>query len=222
MIPVRSRERQPRYRPYKTLKAAEDLARRFGVRHVDLDGRVDIGNVVNAGLALAYSRSLPIPQEIKVRPFNEPDDVPDEAAYYLPGVATIEINSDHEAWVDVVATMKEAGDSKEISTSDARHVILHELGEYAMHRSVGDTRFNPFSEEYAADEEAFQAADLALVFDVLGDRATASHSEFVAEMVAAMQLGRARELKDNGELMQMYERFGGAEIRKYDRGLGGA
>jgi hypothetical protein len=216
---VTSRKRQPRYRQYKTLNAAEGLARRFGVREVDYGRRVDIGNVVNAGLALAFARGLPIPGAIVVRPFNEPDDVADEAAYYLPGVATVEINSDHDAWTDTAAKMQEAGENKEISTSDARHLILHELGEYAMHRSVGDLRFSPYTEEYAADERAFQSLDLALVFDLLGDRATASHSEFVAEMFAALQLNRARELKANTVLMEMYERFGGVEMRNHDRGL---
>jgi hypothetical protein len=49
------------------------------------------------------------------------------------------------------------------------------------------------------------------IADVVSDRAVVDHSEFVAEVFTALMLGRD-ELRENGLVMDAYERFGGERI----------
>jgi hypothetical protein len=93
------------------------------------------------------------------------------------------------------------------------------MGELALEQSAGFDKANPLGIEYEALEEQFQQEELAHVYDVLGDRATHSHGEFVAETFAALMLGRAGELHQDEEIMKLYERYGGTDIRKYDEKL---
>jgi hypothetical protein len=92
------------------------------------------------------------------------------------------------------------------------------MGEFAMHQSLGLERFDPLFEVYLSDEEEFQrlGEELDNLADVVSEYAANNHAEFVAEVFAALQLGRA-ELKDNPRVMELYERFGGAEISSTER-----
>jgi hypothetical protein len=222
MAGVEARRRRLKYKVYKKVRYAEHFARRLGVGQVSYGGRIDIANVCNHGLFLAREQGVPMPRAVLVRAFTEEDD-PNELASYQPGVSNtpgeIEVNKGHEGWNDMAATMREAQENRDFATGDPRHPIVHELGELAMHQSVGLELYNPHSAEYAEEEEDFQQEDMAHVYDVLGDRATLNHGEFVAEVFAALLLGRAEELKADEEIMPMYGRYGGLRIRDFDRAL---
>jgi hypothetical protein len=108
-----------------------------------------------------------------------------------------------------------------ISTGDKHHPIIHEMGELAMHQSVSAERFDPLHEGYLQDEADFQALgdELDTLADRVSEYATNNHAEFVAEVFAALMLGR-NDLRGDARLMQLYERFGGPGIRRYDREAG--
>ena len=84
-----------------------------------------------------------------------------------------------------------------------------------MHQSIGGDRFYPLDESYLATEEEFQAEDLDHVFEVISDRATQNHSEFVAEVFAVLLLNGGK-VRQDAKLMQLYEKYGGIGIRRYD------
>jgi hypothetical protein len=217
---VEARSKIPRFKEYKRPKQAEDFAKRLGVQTVNYGGRVDIANLVNRALHEVAGHGVPMPTSVLVRPFDQEDDDQNEIAYYTPGLTggpgEMVINADHAFWVDPVQVARKAREEREFSTDSSLHPVMHELGELALHQSVGDAGYESTSRTYQRDEDDFQQEDLRHVYEILGDRATANHSEFVAEVFAAMQLGRADELKQHGEIMRMYERYGGTGIRQYD------
>jgi hypothetical protein len=214
-----ARGRKPRYKEYKRVWAAQNFAVRLGVPQVDYGGRIDMANVVNHGLFLAQERGVPMPAAIRVRPFTEEEgDRPDEMAYYAcigGAVGEIDINATHPGWQNIGATMRRARARNVFSSDDPRHPILHEMGELAMHQSVGADRFDPFHEAYQREEEAFRAmgdtGELDAISDAVSDRATDNHSEFIAEVFAALLLGRD-ELRDNQLVMENFRRFGGDRL----------
>jgi hypothetical protein len=227
MPSAEARKRRPKYKQYKQVRRAEDFARRLGVPgQVDYRGRLDIANVCNDGLFTASEHGVPMPGSIIVKDgfLEAENEDPRELAYYLPGTGgapgEIYINAGHPAWADVAAAMRDAYRNHDFSTGDPRHAIMHEMGELAMHQSVGAVLFDPFSDEYAAEEEEFRALGdtgaLDAIADAVSDRAIENHSEFVAETFAALLLGR-RELLANEFVMGAYTRFGGERIREYDR-----
>jgi hypothetical protein len=220
---VEARRRRPVYKVYRRLRDAETFARnQLDVAEVDYGGRLDIANLANHALWVAHGRELPMPRAIWVRPFVEEGDSPDELAYYQPGIGDspgeITINSGHQAWDDIATTMRLARQENELSTGEPCHPVAHELGELAMHRSIGGERFFPFGEGYLADERTFRAlgetGELDEIADTVSDRAIENHSEFVAETFAALLLGRD-ELRDNETVMQAFERFGGEGILRW-------
>jgi hypothetical protein len=97
--------------------------------------------------------------------------------------------------------------------------VVHELGELVLDQHAGFDNANVLGESYAAVEEDFQREDLNHIYAVLGDRATHSHGEFVAECFTALMLGRADELHQDEAIMKVYEKYGGNGIRQYDEGL---
>jgi hypothetical protein len=218
-----ARSRRPAYRTYKRVRDAQNFARKLGVGQVDYGRRIDIANLANHGLFLAWERGVPMPAAVRARAFSEEGDSPDEIAYYQPALGDspgeMGLNSGHPAWGDPDRFMREAAEDHEFSTTDPRHFVVHEMGELAMHQSVGSDRFNPLSDEYLRAEEAFQGGDVALrhIYAVLGNRASVNHGEFVAEMFTALVLGRAEELRRDEGLMDLYERYGGEGILQYDR-----
>jgi hypothetical protein len=220
MPAVEARSRRPRYKEYKRVWDAQNFACRLGVGAADYGDRVDIGNIVNHALYLAHERGVPMPSAVRLRPFTEEDDYPDEIAYYQAGFGDspgeIVINSYHPVWNNPAEAMRRARDDHSFSTGDAMHPIAHELGELAMHQAVGGDKFNPLGVEYLAAEQAFRREDLGHIYEAVSDRATTNHSEFVAETFAAILLGRD-ELRQDRDLMQLYERYGGPEIRRFDQ-----
>ena len=52
--------------------------------------------------------------------------------------------------------------------------------------------------------------------DAVSDRAEVNHSEFIAEVFAALMLGRD-ELRENDLVMNTFERFGGEQIVAWTR-----
>src|SRR5262249_19796999 len=124
---VEARSRRPRYKQYTRVRDAQAFARRLGIEAVDYGGRIDLAHPANHALFLAYERAAPIPQAVRVRPFNEADDDPTEIAYYQAGFGDapgeIEINSEHSFWEDPARVMQEARSSHDFSTGDPRHPI---------------------------------------------------------------------------------------------------
>jgi hypothetical protein len=217
-----ARDRGPKYKEYKRLRDAENFARnQLSIRDVDYGGRLDIANVSNHALLLAYLRRIPMPCAIRVRAFSEDEDTPEELAYYDAGLldrpGEIVVNSAHPAWSNLEEIMAQAGIKMLLSTSDSRHPIIHEMGELAMHQSIGGDRFFPFGESYLADERAFR--DLVTtgrlpIARIVSRRAGLNHSEFVAEVFSGLVLGR-NELRDNLMVMAAYRRFGGEQLSRW-------
>jgi hypothetical protein len=225
MSGAEARNRRPRYKQYKRVRDAEAFARRLGVSTANYADNLEIANNANHALFLAHERGVPMPQSVTVRPFDQPDDDPTNFAFYDAGLADepggIVINAAHEIWTDPGAFLEQVNEeSHEFSTSDPHHAVAHELGELAMHQSVGWEAFTPGQDEYEANEAQFQEDEegLAHIYDVMGDRATQSHSEFVAEMFAAMLLGRAEVLGEDEELMTRFRRYGGETVPHYFEG----
>lgn len=89
------------------------------------------------------------------------------------------------------------------------------MGELARHLSVGVDNYNSFLPGYRRQEEIFESLDRItkqIIYREVSKYAAENHNEFVAEMFAAIQLGRTFD--DN--LMKLYTQFGGAKIREYE------
>lgn len=217
--------RRPKFKEYQRVHHAEAFARKLGVQEVDYRGRLDIANTCNHGLFVVSERGVPMPLRIvvKERFTRQGMEDPNEMAYYLAGLGSqpgeIFINGEHPAWRHLVTAMRRARETHDVSTDDPRHPIVHEMGELAMHLSVGGERFDPLHESYLGDESAFrrmgESGALDEIADAVSDRAAINHSEFVAEVFAALTLGRT-ELLRNPVVMDAYTRFGGEPIRQYD------
>jgi len=110
--------------------------------------------------------------------------------------------------------MREARRRNLYSTADARHIVMHEMGELAMHQSVGGDRFSPLERAYQQAEQDFQRVDSAMIQAVVSAYAIRSHSDFVAEVFAALTLGRGA-LRDDPEIMEAFERFGGDRLLQW-------
>jgi hypothetical protein len=220
-----ARQRRPRFKLYKRVRPAEAFARQLGVGEVDYRGRLDIANVCNHGLWVVAALEMPMPSRIVVKEYFAAEEMenPEELAYYLAGFGNqpgeVYLNGDHPAWRNLAEAMRQARENHDLSTEDPRHPIVHEMGELAMHLSVGADRFDPLHKSYQADEEQFQrmgeSGQLDEIADAVSDRAALNHSEFVAEVFTALTLGR-RELLANAVVMDAYTRFGGESIRRYD------
>jgi hypothetical protein len=212
----------PPYKIYKRVHHAQSFAKGLGVREVDYADRIDIANVANHGLYVCHQRGVPMPHSIRVAPITSVSGEV-ELANYTPslggGTGDILLNGSAAEWLDIAEFARQRREEQDISTGDPRHFVVHEMGELALEQSAGFERANPFGTDYEVVEEQFQQEDLSHVYEVLGDRATHNHGEFVAETFAALMLGHAGELHPDEEIMTLYERYGGADIRKYDEGL---
>jgi hypothetical protein len=230
ILSAEARSRPPQYREYKRLQAAEQFAKnKLGVGEVNYGGRLDVANLCNHALFLAWQREIPMPRSVTFRPFQPGEGSPNDLAHYQPEFSDapghIVLNAQHPGWQDIVATMRKAREENQLSTDNPRHPMMHELGEMAMHQSVGWEAFTPGQEEFEGNEEAFEAlgdaeqvpldeqgrTPLDIVADEVSDRARENHSEFVAEVFAALMLGRD-ELWDNHALMQYLRQFGGDRL----------
>jgi hypothetical protein len=96
-----------------------------------------------------------------------------------------------------------------ISTGDKHHAIVHE---WANSPCISWWVWSGLIRSW---KDIFLMRKDSLA-DLVSEYATNNHAEFVAEVFAALLLGRA-ELKNNPRVMDLYERFGGIEIRRYDR-----
>jgi hypothetical protein len=209
------------FRPAKTVEEAHEFATSLGVEDVDYGDRLDIANNANDALAVAHQRGLPMPAAIKVEEF--PEDQADEWANYTPApsgaIGTIAINAGNPAWEDMATAMREARDNHDLATDDPRHPMMHELGELAMHQSAGEA-FDQHTEEYREAEQEFrdlgETRELDHISDAVSDRASQNHSEFVAEVFAALVLGR-EELRDDETVMHLFRHFGGDSIEEWTR-----
>lgn len=188
------------------------------IAEVDYGENKTIANVCNKALLALSKRNVPMPRAIRVAP-EEFEDESEQAACYEPGVVDspgeIIINPNHEGWIDP-KVIKEAARQHKISTGEKYHFILHEMGELARHSSVGWENYNVTRRAYQQTEEEFQALDGVtkhLIHQQVSEYAAKNHNEFVAEMFAAIQMGR--ELDD--DLMILYTKFGGEKIREYNR-----
>ena len=160
---------------------------------------------------------MPMPSVIIVEEETEQEYGNDLASYICVGggVGEIHINVGHPGWSDIAATIQKARQDNEFSTHDPRRVIMHELGELAMHQSVGPDRFDLSTSAYRREERTFrkmsETGELDEIADAVSDRAIENHSEFVAEVFAALMLGR-NELRQNALVMEAFLRFGGERI----------
>jgi hypothetical protein len=225
-----AKSKKPKYKEYKRARDAQNFARKLGAKNVDYGGRVDIANVCNHVLSLASQREVPMPQGVIVQEdFSAENEDPDELAYYVhaggaPG--EVHVNGAHEAWADLEEYTRQARATNRISTDSPDHFIMHELGELALHQSVGEDRFDKQGEQYEQEEAEFRAMGepdqgyvsdeegrypLDIIADEVSDRASDDHSEFVAETFAALMLGR-EELRENEVVMDAFRRFGGDKV----------
>src|SRR4051794_27587313 len=101
-----ARKGKPKYKQYKRARDAENYAKKLGVKNVHYGGRIEIANVSNHALHLAYDRDLPMPESVIVKEGFDPAECedPDELTHYLvasgaPG--EIHINGSHEGWADL-------------------------------------------------------------------------------------------------------------------------
>jgi hypothetical protein len=215
--------KKPKYKVYKLAHHAQNFAKALGVQEVNYAGRVDVANVCNHGLFVCRQRGVPMPRGVQVGPITpaSPDEV--TLADYTPNLSgaagDITINVAAPEWQNIAEYARTRRAEQDISTGDPRHFIVHELGELVLEQSAGFDNANPLGAYYEAVEEQFQQEDLGHIYEVLGDRATHNHGEFVAETFAALMLGRAAELHQDGEIMKLYERYGGAGVRQYDESL---
>jgi hypothetical protein len=210
------------FRAFRYVERAEEFARQtLGISQVAFSNDLEIANLCDRALLSLQRRGLPMPQELLVRA--EEFVAEDQAilSAYDPGLldraGTIFINPTHLAWTDGGATLRNAGARREFSTGDPHHAIVHEMGGLAMHQSVPD-RFAIFSNAWLADEREFlrqKQGKLRGLGRLVSRQAERSHSEFVAEVFAALMLGR-EELKEQPILMDAYTRFGGTAIRRYE------
>ena len=213
-----ARNRRLKFKEYQRIYFAEQFARKLGVREVDYRGRLDIANVCNHGLFLVFTRGVPMPSRLVVKEWftREEAEDPNEIGYYSAGFGNqpgeIYLNEEHPAWRNLAATMQQARANHNLSTADPRHPIVHEMGELAMHLSVGGS-VRPLPRIVLRDEVEFQrlgeTGELDEIADVVSDRASLNHSEFVAEVFAALMSGRI-ELLENEAVMSAYRHFGGA------------
>lgn len=188
------------------------------IAEVDYGGNKIIANICNKALLALSKRKVPMPRAIRVVP-EEFAPGSNHAAYYNAGFldspGEILINPNHEGWTDP-RIIKERARQHKISTGDKHHFILHEMGELARHYSVGWERYNDTRSAYRQAEEEFQAlgsVTLHSIHQQVSEYAAKNHNEFVAEMFAALQLGR--ELDD--DLMILCVRFGGVKIMEFNR-----
>jgi hypothetical protein len=86
MRAVEARSRRPRFKEYNRVRDAQNFAQRLHVGVADYGGRIDIANLANHALFLACEQGFPLPQAMRVRPYTEADDKPDEIAFYQPGI----------------------------------------------------------------------------------------------------------------------------------------
>lgn len=219
---VEARSRCFRYKEYKRLRDAEIFARnQLAIEKVDYGERLYIANVANHGFFIAHQHGAPMPRAIKVRPFVEVDDRAEELAYCdaglldLPG--EIVVNSAHRAWSDLSRIMVSARNRGLLSTDDPRHPIVHEMGELAMHQSLGGDRFFPFGEGYLADERTFR--EMLSVggpswVQIVSRRAALNHSGFVAEVFTGLLLGR-HDLREDPIVMAAFRQFGGDLLSRW-------
>ncbi len=219
MILAEARKRKPKYKEYKRIRDAENFARSLGVKDVVYGRHLRIGNVANHALLLVYERRLPLPSRIEIKDqFTRAEsEDPNDFGYYLtlPGSNTpgeLYFNAARKVWTNIAEAMKEGRERNIFSTDDARHLVMHELGEVAMHQSVGADRYDSLHEAYLQDEKEFQEqVDKDHVKQVVSDYAVENHSEFVAEMFAALLLGRD-DLRKDEVLMKAFQRFAGDQL----------
>jgi len=88
---------------------------------------------------------------------------------------------------------------------------MHEIGELAMHQSIGADRYDLFHAAYLRDETEFKKLNKYAFAQTVSLRGSDSHSEFVAEVFAGLMLGRIG-LRQNRMVMEAYRRFGGDKI----------
>jgi hypothetical protein len=208
-----SRSRKPQYKVYKRVKDAQNFAKKLGVGEADYGERLDIANTCNHALFLLQEKSVPMPRSVKVKRFDEPGENPKDLAYYeaQPGSnapGSIFLNVQAKGWAEICRTL---GERKVFSTRDERHIIMHELGELAMHQSVGSDRFDAVTEEYQEAEEDFKKLDKKVIEDKVSRYATESHSEFVAEVFAGLMLGR-EDLRQDQAIRKLFRQLGGDKI----------
>jgi hypothetical protein len=58
-----ARSRRPVFREYKRVRDAQRFAQRLGVENAEYEERIDIANLINHALFLAYERGLPLPSD---------------------------------------------------------------------------------------------------------------------------------------------------------------
>ena len=139
-----------------------------------------------------------------------------DLAFYLPAtgrdaVGELYINSKQKVWKDPAAAAKEGREKNIFSTDHPSHFIMHEMGELATHQSLGGKRFFNLGEQFLRDEQEFQKLDRNHIRDVVSIQARQNHTEFTAEVFAALILGRD-EIRNDDLVMKAFARFGGEKL----------
>ena len=190
------------------------------IAEVDYGGNKLIANICNKALLALSKKNVPMPRAIRVAP-EEFARGSNHAAYYITEVSDLPgeilINPNHEAWMDP-KVIEQAAKNHKISTGDKHHLIMHEMGELARHQSLGWDNCNIMSDGYIEIEKQFGSLDKItkqIIAQEVSNYAKDNHGEFVAEMFAALQLGR----KFDDDLMALYTKFGGDKIREYEQTL---
>jgi hypothetical protein len=212
-----ARKRKLRYKEYTRVQDAENYAKnQLGVPEVNYGGNIVIANNTNHGLFTVHERGVPMPSRVEVKEFKVEDgEDPNDLAFYLapPGnaVGELYINSSHKVWTNPAAAAQEGRQKQIFSTDDPRHFIMHEMGELATHQSIGGIRFFNLGEAYLGDEEEFQRLDRQHIRNVVSRQAARDHTEFTAEVFAALVLGRD-EIRQDNMVMEALRRFGGEKL----------
>jgi hypothetical protein len=188
------------------------------IAEVDYGGNKTIANICNKALLALSKRKVSMPRAIRVAA-EEFDPGSNHAAYYnggfLDSPGEILINPRHEGWTNL-KVIKQAAKDHEISTDDKHHLLMHEMGELARHQSVGWENYSIMREEYQEIEKPFKALDNVtkqIIVHEVSNYAIENHGEFVAEMFAAVHLGR----RFDDDLLDLYTKFGGEKIRTYEQ-----
>jgi hypothetical protein len=176
----------------------------LGIARVDYrDATAVSAGVVNQALSFAGAAGMTLPREIHIdgRLFH-PDSV--EVARLLPAHGgSLQVNPHSEYWQGTLAEVARRARlleaTKVWSTGDARHPIIHELG----HLAHWDARRASWDDDWG-DRETTAQVQRALARQVSA-RAVASPAEFVAEVFAALALGKHY----SPEVLAMFTLYGG-------------
>lgn len=158
---------------------------------------LQLANHLNRVLAQAKSAGLELPSQIQVPGDYHAEYGNVDAAAHTEADGTIVINESSDVWEDVAGFIRRSGPegSGYLSTSDERHIVLHELGHVAHMKSDFERAVSP---EFDSVEDQDVAAKVSAL-------AASMPGEFVAETFVGLIIG----VQYPQEVMDLYRRLGG-------------